>query len=159
MKKLLLFLCMIAVSLPGFTQEILQPETENDTTTGVYTAVETAPQFPGGENARIKFLQDNIHYPDLARENKIQGTVFATFVVEKNGKISNVRIIRGIGGGCDEETVRVIKLMPAWSPGKVNNIIVRTQYNMPIKYTLYEDEPEVVHSEKMKKKQKKFIFF
>lgn len=160
MKRIVLLLTMITLTIQAFTQEIQQLNSPNDTTTDpVYTVVEIAPQFPGGDIARIKFVQENIHYPDLAREGRIQGTVFATFVVEKNGKISNVKILRGIGGGCDEETVRVIKLMPPWSPGKLQNSPVRTQFNMPIKYTLgigYNDE---VHTEKMKKKKKKFILF
>jgi len=94
------------------------------------------PSFPGGEAARMKFLQENINYPQMARESGIQGTVYVTFVVEPSGAVSDVRILRGIGGGCDEEAVRVVQSMPEWFPGKQLGKAVRVQFNMPIKFTL-----------------------
>lgn len=102
----------------------------------IFTVVEESPAFPGGDAARIKFLQENIKYPQIARESSIQGTVYVTFVVERNGNVTDVRVLRGIGGGCDEEAVRVIKAMPNWSPGKQRGKPVRVQFNMPIKFTL-----------------------
>ena len=102
----------------------------------IFTVVEDQPSFPGGDAARIRFLQENIKYPQMARESGIQGTVYVTFVVEKNGAVSDVRVLRGIGGGCDEEAVRVIKAMPKWQPGKQRGKPVRVQFNMPIKFTL-----------------------
>ncbi len=102
----------------------------------IFTVVEESPSFPGGDEARIRFLTENIKYPQIARESSIQGTVYVTFVVEKNGNVTDVRILRGIGGGCDEEAVRVIKAMPRWSPGKQRGKPVRVQFNMPIKFTL-----------------------
>jgi len=102
----------------------------------IFTVVEESPSFPGGDVARIKFLQENIEYPTMARESGIQGTVYVTFVVEPNGSVSNVQILRGIGGGCDEEAIRVIKAMPNWNPGKQRGKPVRVQFNMPIKFTL-----------------------
>jgi protein TonB len=102
----------------------------------IFTVVEESPSFPGGDVARIKFLQENIEYPTMARESGIQGTVYVTFVVEPNGSVSNVQILRGIGGGCDEEAIRVIKAMPSWNPGKQRGKPVRVQFNMPIKFTL-----------------------
>ena len=102
----------------------------------IFTVVEESPSFPGGDIARIKFLQQNIDYPTMARESGIQGTVYVTFVVEPDGKVSNVQILRGIGGGCDEEAVRVIKAMPRWHAGKQRGKPVRVQFNMPIKFTL-----------------------
>lgn len=103
----------------------------------IFVIVESMPSFPGGEEARIKYLSENIKYPKLARESNIQGRVFVTFVVEKDGRISNVKILRGIGGGCDEEAIRVIKNMPKWIPGKQRNVPVRVQFNMPIKFVLH----------------------
>jgi TonB family protein len=97
---------------------------------------EISPEYNGGENARIKYLQESIKYPDFARERGIQGTVYTTFIVEKDGKLSQIRILRGIGGGCDEEAIRVVKAMPNWNPGKEKGKPVRVQFNMPIKYTL-----------------------
>lgn len=102
----------------------------------IFTVVESMPEFPGGDAARMKFLQDNIKYPQLARESGIQGTVYVTFVVETNGRVTDVRVLRGIGGGCDEEAVRVIQMMPNWKSGKQRGKPVRVQFNMPIRFTL-----------------------
>ncbi|NCC73397.1 MAG: energy transducer TonB [Sphingobacteriia bacterium] len=102
----------------------------------IFTVVESMPEFPGGDAARMKFLQENIKYPQLARESGIQGTVYVTFVVETNGGVTDVRVLRGIGGGCDEEAVRVIQSMPKWIPGKQRGKPVRVQFNMPIRFTL-----------------------
>jgi protein TonB len=102
----------------------------------IFMVVETAPSFPGGDVARMKFLQDNIRYPQMARESGIQGTVYVTFVVERDGSVTDVKILRGIGGGCDEEALRVVSNMPRWEPGKQRGKPVRVQFNMPIKFTL-----------------------
>ncbi|HNS18657.1 MAG TPA: energy transducer TonB [Bacteroidales bacterium] len=102
----------------------------------IFTVVEESPSFPGGEEARIRFLQENIEYPQMARESGIQGTVYMTFVVEPSGSVSAVRVLRGIGGGCDEEAIRVIQKMPRWNPGKQRGKPVRVQFTMPIKFTL-----------------------
>lgn len=102
----------------------------------IFTVVESMPSFPGGESARIEFLRENIKYPQMARESGIQGTVYVTFVVEPDGSVTDVRVLRGIGGGCDEEAVRVIKEMPKWNPGMQRGKPVRVQFNMPIKFTL-----------------------
>lgn len=102
----------------------------------IFIVVEDAPQYPGGDEARIRFLNDNIRYPQMARESGIQGTVYITFVVERDGSITDVRILRPIGGGCDEEAIRVIKAMPKWTPGKQRGRPVRVQFNMPIRFTL-----------------------
>jgi len=102
----------------------------------IFMVVEDSPSFPGGDEARIRFLQENIKYPQMARESSIQGTVYVTFVVERDGSVTDVRVLRGIGGGCDEEAIRVIKAMPRWVPGKQRGKPVRVQFNMPIKFTL-----------------------
>jgi protein TonB len=109
------------------------PEPEIDE---IFIVVENEPMFVGGETARIDFLRKNIVYPQIAREAGIQGIVFTTFVIEKNGMVSDVKILRGIGGGCDEESLRVIKAMPRWNPGLQRGKAVRVQFNMPIKFTL-----------------------
>ena len=102
----------------------------------IFAVVEAMPEYPGGDAARMKYLQDNIKYPNMARESGIQGTVYVTFVVERDGSVTDVKILRGIGGGCDEEAIRVIKTMPKWVPGKQRGKPVRVQFNMPIKFTL-----------------------
>jgi len=114
---------------PVFEEEAVQEQE-------IFIVVEDPPSFPGGDEARIRFLSENIRYPQMARESGIQGTVFVTFVVERDGSVTDVRILRGIGGGCDEEAIRVIKAMPKWNAGKQRGRPVRVQFNMPIRFTL-----------------------
>ena len=111
-------------------------EEDEEEETQIFTVVESMPGFPGGEVARIRYLNENIKYPQMARESGIQGRVFVTFVVERNGAVTDVRVLRGIGGGCDEEAVRVIKNMPKWNAGKQRGKPVRVQFNMPILFKL-----------------------
>lgn len=101
-----------------------------------FTVVEQMPEFPGGDAARVKFLHENIYYPQIAKEGGITGTVYITFVVGKDGRLSGFKILRGIGGGCDEEAIRVLKMMPNWIPGRQGGKSVPVQFNLPIKFTL-----------------------
>jgi len=117
-------------------QAIVEEEPEEEKEDEIFVFVEDQPTFPGGDEARIKYLQENVHYPEMAKESGIQGTVYVTFVVEKDGRITNVKVLRGIGGGCDEEAVRVVKNMPRWKPGKQRGRAVRAQFNMPIRFVL-----------------------
>ncbi len=114
----------------------LDPEEEEIIEDEPHIFVQNYPSYPGGENERVRFLRANIRYPQLARERQIQGTVHLSFVVEKDGSITNVSVERGIGGGCDAEAVRVVKMMPKWNPGKQWGKAVRVRYNMPIKFSL-----------------------
>ena len=103
----------------------------------IFTIVEEMPSFPnGGEAALVKYLSENIRYPARARENGISGNVFVTFVIGKDGKVADAKILRGIGGGCDEEALRVVNAMPPWRPGKQRGEPVLVQFNLPIKFTL-----------------------
>jgi len=102
----------------------------------IFTVVESMPSFPGGETALYSYLQKNVQYPQMARESGIQGRVYVTFVVEKDGKVTDVRVMRGIGGGCDEEAIRVVQSMPKWVAGMQRGKPVRVQFNLPIKFTL-----------------------
>jgi len=106
----------------------------------VFTVVEQMPVYPGGDEARMQYVASNIKYPEEARKQGVQGTVYITFVIEKDGSVSDVSVLRGIGGGCDEEAVRVISSMPAWTPGKQRGKPVRVQFNMPIKFNLGSEE-------------------
>ena len=103
---------------------------------GVYQIVEEMPQYPGGEQAMMDFVSKNVVYPKEAQEKGISGRVFVSFIVEKDGSVSNVDVKRGIGGGCDDEAVRVIKAMPKWKPGKQDGKPVRVSYMMPITFKL-----------------------
>jgi len=115
---------------PEAVEEIVEEE--------VFVIVEQVPEYPGGDEARLNFLRNNIKYPQMAREAGIQGTVYVSFVVEKDGSVTQVKIARGIGGGCDEEAIRVTKMMPKWKAGKQRGKEVRVSYNMPIKFTLQD---------------------
>lgn len=102
----------------------------------IFTVVESMPEFPGGMGKLMAYLSSNIKYPPLAKESGIQGRVFINFVVETDGRISKVKVLRGIGGGCDEEAVRVVEAMPKWKPGMQRGKPVRVSYNLPVKFTL-----------------------
>ena len=102
----------------------------------VFTFVEQKPLFPGGEAALFKYLGENIKYPSLARESGTEGKVFIQFVVNKDGSISDAKVVRGIGGGCDEEALRVVREMPKWEPGRQNGQSVRVQYSLPVVFKL-----------------------
>jgi protein TonB len=102
----------------------------------IFTAVEQNPEFPGGISEMYKFLGNNIKYPAAAQRANVSGRVFMKFVVEKDGSIGNVEVLKGIGFGCDEEAIRVIKSMPKWNPGRQNGKNVRVFYQMPVVYKL-----------------------
>jgi protein TonB len=102
----------------------------------IFTIVEDMPAFPGGEAELFKYLGKAIKYPQMAQDAGISGVVYVTFVVGKDGKISDAKVLRGIGGGCDEEALRVVRAMPAWKPGKQRGKPVTVQYNLPIRFTL-----------------------
>jgi protein TonB len=102
----------------------------------IFTVVESMPAFPGGEAAFYEFLRMNVEYPEFAKEAGINGKVYITFVVERDGSITDVTLLRGIGGGCDEEALRVIGMMPDWKPGLQRNHPVRVQFVVDIKFTL-----------------------
>ena len=108
----------------------------NEDENQIFVFVEEYPEFPNGEENLYKYLGSNIKYPHDALENGIQGTVVVKFVVEKDGSISNVKAVRKIGGGCDEEAVRVVKRMPRWKPGKQSGKPVRTEFTLPIQFKL-----------------------
>ncbi|MEC5147173.1 TonB family protein [Chitinophaga sp. 212800010-3] len=105
----------------------------------IFTFVEQPPTFPGGEEALAKYLSKNIHYPRVAQENGISGTVFVQFVVDSEGNIKDVKTVGAAkGGGLEEEAVRVVRTMPKWKPGKQNGRQVSVQFNLPIRFTLQE---------------------
>ncbi len=110
------------------------PEVVEDTK--VFEVVEQMPQFPGGDAALMQFLSSNIRYPAVAEENGIQGRVVCTFVVEKNGSITDVRVVRSVDPSLDKEAQRVIKAMPNWIPGKQNGSPVRVKYTVPVTFRL-----------------------
>lgn len=102
----------------------------------VYDFVEQEAEFPGGEDALMKYLGKNIKYPKSARENNIKGRVMVEFIVQKDGRISDTKIMRGIGFGCDEEVMRVVKSMPTWQPARMNGKAVSSVYKLPVMFEM-----------------------
>ncbi|MBR5911171.1 MAG: M56 family metallopeptidase [Bacteroidales bacterium] len=109
---------------------------------GVYQIVEEMPSFPGGDQKLMEYIANNINYPQEARDKGIEGRVFIRMVIEKDGSVSNVKLLRGIGGGCDEEAERVIKSMPKWKPGMMKGEPVPVSYQIPINFKLAEKQPK-----------------
>ncbi|HEY0056342.1 MAG TPA: energy transducer TonB [Pedobacter sp.] len=109
--------------------------TENTT---VYTtgSIELFPEFPGGMEAFSKFLRKNLRYPPQAQEAEVSGKVFVTFIVEKDGRLTDIKIARSIGHGCDEEAERVLRKSPQWKPGIQNGTPVRVLFTLPLSFTL-----------------------
>jgi protein TonB len=99
-------------------------------------SIEVMPTFPGGEAAWAKFLQKNLHYPGQALDAGISGKVYISFVVEKDGHLSNITVDRTPGYGLDEEAIRVLKLVPPWKPGIQNGQAVRVRYSMPFNFQI-----------------------
>ena len=103
----------------------------------VFVVVESMPEFPGGQQALFKYLGDNVKYPVIAQENGIQGRVICQFVVNKDGSIVDVEVVRSGGDpSLDKEAVRVIKSMPKWKPGKQRGKAVRVKYTVPVNFKL-----------------------
>lgn len=102
----------------------------------IYLGADEYPEFAGGAKAWSKYMERNLRYPSRAQEENIAGKVFVSFVVEKDGSITDVSVIRGIGFGCDEEAMKVIKKSPLWKPGKNKGVPVRVRYNMAINFQI-----------------------
>ncbi|HYV92068.1 MAG TPA: energy transducer TonB [Chitinophagales bacterium] len=147
---ILVFICVIPFYVAG------QEKVSKDS---VHTYVEKMPEFPGGNAGLTKFLQKNLRYPPEAREKGVEGRVVTQFVVDEDGTITDVQILRGIGGGCDEEVIRVLKMMPRWIPGTQNNLPVKVFFKMPVTFALGEedDKNEGVHFAGNEKEYQKFL--
>ena len=104
--------------------------------TKIFTVVEQMPLFPGGDAALMAYLRDNIHYPTVAAENGVQGRVVVGFVVERDGSITDVNVLRSVDPSLDREAMRVVKGMPRWTPGKQNGSAVRVKYQVPVTFRL-----------------------
>lgn len=116
------------------TQE--PPKHEEVATSKVFDVVEQMPSFPGGNSALMQYLANNIKYPVVAQENGVQGRVVVSFVVERDGSITDVNVVRGVDPSLDREAQRVVRSMPRWNPGKQNGQAVRVKYNVPVSFRL-----------------------
>ena len=131
------------IEVDDVTEGFIAPEVgevEDSDMVDVYMFVEQMPAFPGGEEKLIEFVSKNVEYPQEAKEEGVQGRVFVGFVVEKDGSVGDVKLLRGIGHGCDEEAVRVVKMLPKWKPGMHNGEIVRVSYQIPIYFKLEDKQ-------------------
>ena len=117
-------------------QAVAQPEPKPVEETKVFEVVEQMPSFPGGDAALMAYLRDNMIYPVVAAENCFQGLVVVSFVVERDGSITDVKVARSVDPSLDREAVRVVKGMPHWIPGKQNGSAVRVKYNVPVSFKL-----------------------
>lgn len=117
-------------------QEVEVEEEVVEDTEEVFIIVEQMPQFPGGDEALLKYLATSVKYPVIAQENGIQGRVFVSFVIDKNGEVTNVRVARPFDPNLDKEAVRVVQSMPKWTPGKQRGKPVKVSYNVPINFVL-----------------------
>ena len=145
MKKIVLIF-FVLLSLNVFAQDSVEEDSviiweqpvwhQIDESDELIMVAEVMPEFPGGAEKMLEFIQDNIKYPEAARESGTQGRVFVEFVIETDGSISNANVIRGIGNGCDEEAVRLIQSMPKWKPGKQRGEAVRCSYMVPVVFNI-----------------------
>lgn len=118
-------------------EDIKAPEPpKHEEETKIFTVVEQMPLFPGGDAALMAYLRDNIHYPTVAAENGVQGRVVVGFVVERDGSITDVNVLRSVDPSLDREAMRVVKGMPRWTPGKQNGSAVRVKYQVPVTFRL-----------------------
>jgi protein TonB len=136
MKRLAFLLSAIFLTNIAFCQEEVKVSDDE----AIFFVVEVQPEFPGGMDSMYAFIQKNLIYPEKAKAEGIEGRVFITFTIEKDGSVSNVKILRGIGGGCDEAVKEVIEKMPKWKPGTQRGKPVRVQFNLPIKFELEKDK-------------------
>lgn len=120
------------------TQQIItqEPPKHDEPTNKVFDVVEQMPSFPGGNGALMQYLANNIKYPVVAQENGVQGRVIVSFVVEKDGSITDVNVVRSVDPSLDREAQRVVRSMPRWNPGKQNGSAVRVKYNVPVSFRL-----------------------
>ena len=127
----------ITDELPDIVEEKPKPTAAAvDTTTYTVVMIEQEPTFPDGEAALFKYLANNIDYPAMARENGIEGTVYVEFIIAKDGSVTEAGVKRGIGGGCNEEALRVVNAMPNWKPGRQQGNPVKVKYTLPVKFRL-----------------------
>jgi protein TonB len=132
MKKLL-FILLFILPFAGYSQQLPEKDPSDE---NVFIAVETMPEFPGGTAAMMDYLSKSVKYPSDALAVKITGKVFVSFVINEKGKVTDVKVLRGIGTSCDKEAIRVVNEMPDWKPGVQNDEAVKVKYTLPIAFKL-----------------------
>lgn len=130
MRQFVLILFLLGAMLPS------EMNAQNGSQDPIYVIVDEMPEFPNGPMGLGSFIRSNLSYPRAALDAKIEGIVMASFIVEKDGSVSNVEIIKGLGYGCDEEVKRLLTMMPKWKPGKKDGKFVRVKLNIPVEFKL-----------------------
>ena len=123
---------VVAISAPVTSSAPIEEEEDQV----IFQVVEKMPSFPGGDAALFKFLNENVKYPVIAQENGVQGRVICQFVVNRDGSIVDVEVVRSVDASLDKEAIRVIKSMPKWSPGQQRGKLVRVKYTLPVNFKL-----------------------
>lgn len=124
------------IPIPPFTLPSRPDPEPQDPDEEIVIVPDVSPTFPGGEKAMYEYLHKQVKYTEMAKSAGIEGTIFVTFVVERDGSITGIRLLRGIGGGLDELVLKSIANMPVWKPGWQGGKLVRVQYNLPVKFEL-----------------------
>ncbi len=123
----------IATAAP---EEVTSEPAETVDDSHIWDTAEKMPEFPGGEEALMKYLKNHLKYPESAKENDKEGRVIVQFVVDKNGKVNNVEVVRGVDAALDSEAVRMVSEMPEWTPGEQNGKPVNVKYTLPVLFKL-----------------------
>lgn len=131
-----IFSSLIAVLMLGLCNNKAHAQVQEDNKVYSFVSLESPPTYPGGMVAFYKFLGASIKYPQQAKDNNIQGNVFVSFTIEKDGSLNDIKVDRKLGGGTDEEAVRVLGLSKKWNPGLINGKPVKVKYNIPIKFRI-----------------------
>lgn len=136
--KVILLYLLFLFRMPASSQVIVfthpEPIQPIEETNNVFDTVNQMPSFPGGQAAMMSYLSKNTKYPALARKNEIQGRVVCTFVVERDGSITDIQVSRGVDPSLDKEAIRVLSSMPHWIPGKQNGKVVRVKCSVPVTF-------------------------
>jgi len=139
MKKylsILFFIIPVYLSAQTDTFAVAKPEAKEKTETPVFSLVEQPAEFPDGDVEFLKFIQRTIQYPQMERDNNIQGKVLLRFVILEDGSIENIVVARGVSPGLDKEAVRVVKLLPKFKPAKQRGKPVKVYFNLPVSFKL-----------------------
>jgi TonB family protein len=135
MEKILFFVFVISISTwNGFGQNT--PNISSTEEVDISVIPEIRPQFPDGDAALFKYLYDELRYPNDAKKAGITGKVIVTFVIQKDGTVEDVKVVRGISPSCDAEAIRIVRQMPTWSPGSLDGKPVNVKYTLPITFKL-----------------------
>lgn len=135
--KLLLTIALLGCGMVSAQNKNVKNDKSEET---AFNVVDEFASFPGGEEEMYKFITKNLQYPDEAQKKEIEGKVYVSFVVEIDGSISDVKVLRDIGGGCGEAAVKVVKSMPKWKPAKQSGKYVRMQMTLPFAFALLNED-------------------